>query len=316
MWQSLRLFSPAQWSSLPGIIMPGGPDYYPTRQEAIDYLLLYEEKYKLNIRRPVAVTSVVKDGTGFEVETSAGKYHSVAIVNTTGTFNSPVYPEIPGVNTFRGTILHSSQYSTPGAFRNKTVAVFGEGNSGAQILAELSSVAQTIWITLKDPTFLPDHIDGRFLFDAATRMYEARKQGKDYTPPSLGQIVMVPPVKAAFARGVFDVRKPAVSEVTTDGLRWADGTSAKVDAIIFCTGFRPNLDFLHIPGIIESDKKPLTTETRSTKVDGMWFVGYGNWTGFASATLIGVGRSARTTVDQVVQYLNAHTSTRLRGFEG
>jgi putative flavoprotein involved in K+ transport len=27
-WKSLRLFSPAQWSSLPGMIMAGGADYY------------------------------------------------------------------------------------------------------------------------------------------------------------------------------------------------------------------------------------------------------------------------------------------------
>ena len=35
-WNSLRLFSPARFSSLPGWIMEGGPDYYPSRDEAID----------------------------------------------------------------------------------------------------------------------------------------------------------------------------------------------------------------------------------------------------------------------------------------
>jgi hypothetical protein len=33
----------------------------------------------------------------------------------------------------------------------------------------------------------------------------------------------------------------------------------------------------------------------------LWLVGYGDWTGYASATLIGVGRTARTTVDEIVQ---------------
>jgi hypothetical protein len=31
----------------------------------------------------------------------------------------------------------------------------------------------------------------------------------------------------------------------------------------------------------------------------LWLVGYGDWTGFASATLIGVGRSARATVEEI-----------------
>jgi cation diffusion facilitator CzcD-associated flavoprotein CzcO len=42
------------------------------------------------------------------------------------------------------------------------VLIIGAGNSGAQILAEVSKVADTKWITLKEPHFLPDDIDGRF----------------------------------------------------------------------------------------------------------------------------------------------------------
>lgn len=54
-WPSLRLFSPAQWSSLPGVMMSGGPDYYPLRDEAIQYLRNYEQKYKPPVERPVTV---------------------------------------------------------------------------------------------------------------------------------------------------------------------------------------------------------------------------------------------------------------------
>ena len=39
-WESLRLFSPAQWSSLPGVLMPGGADYYPGRVRKLDRLCL------------------------------------------------------------------------------------------------------------------------------------------------------------------------------------------------------------------------------------------------------------------------------------
>ncbi|MEB2783803.1 hypothetical protein [Algoriphagus persicinus] len=46
-----------------------------------------------------------------------------------------------------------------------------------------------------------------------------------------------------------------------------------------------------------------TDETRSQEVHGLWLVGYGAWTGFVSATLIGVGRTARKTVHEVVDYL-------------
>jgi hypothetical protein len=43
--------------------------------------------------------------------------------------------------------------------------------------------------------------------------------------------------------------------------------------------------------------------TRSVREPRLWLVGYGNWTGFASATLIGVGRTARATVTEIAAEL-------------
>jgi putative flavoprotein involved in K+ transport len=308
MWRSLRLFSPAQWSSLPGVIMSGGPDYYPSKDEAISYLRKYEERYNLAVRRPVRVHSVERDDSGFHLHTTNGSYRSLALIAATGIFNKPVFPSIPGLDDFQGETLHAKEYVSAEQFAGKRVAVIGEGNSGAQILADVSEVADTIWVTLKRPQFLPEHVDGRFLFDAASQMYEAKKQGKDYIPPSLGQIVMVAPVKKAFTAGVFEDPRGAISRVTRDSLVWSSGDEEKVDVIIFCTGFRAALDFLNPLGVIKPDGRVSTIETKSTSVPGLWLVGYGNWTGFASATLIGVGRSARATVDQVTEYASQRSS--------
>ena len=306
-WESLRLFSPAQWSSLPGMIMTGGSDYYPTRDEAIEYLKQYETKYNLPVQREVNVLRVSKEHEEFKIETSEGIYVSKVVVSATGSFANPVIPEIKGREVFKGRIIHSSQYSTPEEFKDKRVAVIGEGNSGAQILAEVSKVADTIWITLKEPRFLPDHVDGRFLFDAATQMYEAQKAGKQFKPPSLGDIVMVDSVKEARTRRVLTSQKP-FHNFTEDSLVWADGHEEKIDAVIFCTGFKASLKHLESLHVINEDGKADTDGTRSKHVDGLWFVGYGNWTGFASATLIGVGRSAKITTDQIIQYISALTN--------
>ena len=43
--------------------------------------------------------------------------------------------------------------------------------------------------------------------------------------------------------------------------------------------------------------------THSTKESRLWLVGYGEWTGSASATLIGVTRTARSTVNEIVAFL-------------
>ena len=300
-WKSLRLFSPAQWSSLPGVLMAGGSNYYPTRDEAIDYLNAYEIKYKLPVRRKVEVVNVTRAEDGYLLETSAGQFSCRTVVSATGSFRQPYLPAIDGMEQFAGEVIHSSQYHSPEGFKGQKVAVVGEGNSGAQILAEVSGITDTLWVTLKDPTFLPDHIDGRYLFDAATQMYEAQKAGRTYTPPSLGDIVMVDPVKDARSRGVLKSVRP-FDHFTRDTIVWTGKHEERVGAVIFCTGFRPALKHLSNLGIVNSDGKVSTAGTKAKQVDGLWLVGYGNWTGFASATLIGVGRSAKKTVEEILEY--------------
>ena len=302
-WKSLRLFSPAQWSSLPGMIMAGGSDYYPTRDETIEYLKSYESKYNLPVHRAEEVMAVRKDSGLFQVETSKDIYNSKTVVSATGTFNNPYVPDIKGIDRFNGVMIHSSQYTIPDQFAGKRVAIVGEGNSGAQILAEVSNVAETLWITMKEPYFLPDHIDGRYLFDAATQMYEAQKAGKEFKPLSLGDIVMVEPVKDARKRNVLHSVRP-FHHFDHDSLVWSDGRREKVDAVIFCTGFKPALQHLSGLGIVKPDGKVDTIGTKSKLIEGLWLVGYGNWVGFASATLIGVGRSAKKTVEEIQRFVS------------
>lgn len=303
MWDSLRLFSPAKWSSLPGKIMSGGPDYYPTKDETINYLQAYEEKYDLQVKRPVKVDAVRRNSDLFYLKTSDGTYQSRVIISATGTFRNPYVPEIAGMETFDGDLIHSSEYRSPEPFEGQRVAIVGGGNSGAQILAEVSKVADTLWITKEPPHFLPDDVDGRDLFNVATKMYRAKKEGKEFDPPSLGDVVMVDSVKEARERGVLQNISPSFKRFDGNSLVWEDGRKEQVDAVIFCTGFGPAVDHLKELDIRDQNGYIRTDHTRSKTVNGLWLVGYGNWTGFASATIIGVGRSARKTVDEVTEYV-------------
>lgn len=306
-WRSLRLFSPAQWSSLPGVLMKGGGAYYPSRDETIEYLNQYEHRYKFPIKRPVEVKQVITNGDGFLLYTSDGEYRAKVVVSATGSFRSPFVPAVPGLDQFKGKVMHSADYMSPEDLAGKKVAIVGEGNSGAQILAEVSKVADTIWITKKPPRFLPDHVDGRYLFDAATQMYEAKKSGKPFTPPSLGDIVMVDSVKEARERNVLK-SVGAIDYVSDHAVLLTNGDSHEIDAIVFCTGFKNSLNHLESLGIVNDDSRIDTIDSRAIAVEGLWLLGYGNWTGFASATLIGVGRSARQAVEEIIDYVQRTTA--------
>jgi putative flavoprotein involved in K+ transport len=167
-WDSLHLFSPAQWSSLPGWPMPAGADGPPTRDEVLDYFAAYEARYALPIQRPVRVQAVRRGDGALLVESDRGVYRARAVVSATGTRTKPFIPIYPGQELFQGIQIHSADYRTPQLFVGQRVLVIGGGNSGAQILAEISQVAETTWVTPEPPRFLPDDVDGRVLFERAT----------------------------------------------------------------------------------------------------------------------------------------------------
>lgn len=294
-WDSLRLFSPAQWSSIPGWLFPGKPGRYPTRDEVISYLTQYEERYKLPVLRPVKVDAVRRSGEGFSIETSKGVFTARAVVSATGSWQNPYVPEYPGRDEFDGVQIHSANYGSPAEFDGKTVMIVGAGNSGAQIMAELSLRTDAIWVTLEEPQYLPDHVDGRVLFDRASAQYKALTEGDgSVSKPAdlLGHIVMVEPVREARDRGTLHSRRP-FERFTRNGVVWPDGSETEIDAVIWCTGFKPALEHLRPLGVVNEKGRVDVEGNRSIKEPRLWLAGYGNWTGFASATLIGVGRTAR-----------------------
>lgn len=303
-WRSLCLFSPAQWSSLPGRLMSGGTGRYPTRDEALAYLADYEARYDVPVVRPAPVTAVRRAHDRLVVETAAGAWSARAVVSATGTWSSPNVPRFPGDETFVGRIMHSAAYRSPESFAGQRVVVVGGGNSGAQILADVSEHASVTWATRTPPTFLPDDIDGRYLFGEESARYRAVSDGSAPPARTLGDIVMVEPVRRARDRGVLRA-VPMFVAFTRDGVVWPDGHRTREDAVILATGFKPALDHLDPLSVAEPNGRVAVRGTRSVREPRLWLVGYGDWTGYASATLIGVGRTARATVDEIVRVLGA-----------
>jgi cation diffusion facilitator CzcD-associated flavoprotein CzcO len=302
-WGSLRLFSPAGYSSLPGWLMPP-PDHkgYPTRDDVIDYLTLYEERYKLPIRRPVRVEAVERAEPHLLVRTDTGDFAARNVVSATGNWSNPYIPDVPGRELFKGCQVHSAHYERPEDFAGQTVLVVGGGNSGAQIMAEVALLARALWVTLEEPLFLPDDVDGRVLFERAVARMKA---GPSDTPVGgIGDIVMVPPVKAARERGDLSSVRP-FDRLTSQSVVWLDGSTMAVDAIIWCTGFRPALDHLRGLGVIEDDGRVLVEGQQSTKEPRLWLAGYGDWTGPGSATLMGAARTARDLANALTEAIAA-----------
>jgi cation diffusion facilitator CzcD-associated flavoprotein CzcO len=297
MWPTLRTFSPTQYSSLPGWMMPPwtSDSGYPLASHVVDYLTRYEERYQLDVRRSVAVGSVSRGVEHLVVHTDNGELRAEHVISATGTWSRPFVPRYPG--SFAGRQVHTAGYRQAADFAGQRVLIVGGGNSAAQILAEVSLVAETTWVTLRSPRFLPDDVDGRALFEIATRRHQARQRGEADSGgvAGLGDIVMVAAVREARDRDVLQARRP-FTRLVDHGVRWADGTESTFDTIIWCTGFRPALGHLADLGLRGPDGLIPTDGTQSIKEPRLHLIGYGDWTGPASATLIGAGRTARDLV--------------------
>lgn len=306
-WETLRLFSPARYSSLPGWPMPhalrtlGIDAEYPHRDHVTAYLAAYEDRHDLPVQRPVHIEKTEREGERLRAESASASWMARTVVSATG--KAPHWPSVPGQDTFRGRQLHSADYTSPLWMAGDRVVVVGGGNSGAQIMAEVGPIAaEATWATQHPPTFLPAEVDGRVLFEEATKVYRAQQENR--TPElqySLGDIVQVPPVREARRDGRLK-RRDMFTRVIPEGVLWPNGDTEPVDHIIWATGFDPALNHLQELSVLD-DGLVSVTGTRSIREPRLWLVGYGQWTGFASDTLIGVGRTAQRTVRQIDEAL-------------
>lgn len=303
-WPSLKLFSPARWSSLPGWLMTPTTSTYPTRDEAIAYLTAYEARYELPVSRGVRVSSVHAADDTLLLHTADGStIRARAVISATGTWAAPVLPDFPGLSAFRGRVVHSAQYDGPTSFVGQRVLVIGAGNSGAQIFADLLDHAAVSWVTKEPPVFLPDDVDGQYLFEQATARYKAIQEGRAPDPPrSLGDIVMVESVRAVRDRGLL-VHTPLFTQVRETGVVWPGDRAEPVDALILATGFRPSLAHLAPLAVPDARGRLAMDGLHAAAHSSLYPLGYGDWTGFASATLIGAGRAARGVVEAISRQL-------------
>lgn len=300
-YDSLRLFSPAGYSSLPGLPFPGDPARYPTRDEVIAYLSHYAAHFQLPVQTQTRVEAVERQAEGFSIKTATHTYFARNVIAATGSFSRPYVPTFPGQAEFPGHIQHAVTYRNPAPFRGQRVVVVGAGNSAVQIAAELAQVARVTLATREPLQFRPQRILGQDLH------FWLRWTGLDAKSHFASR--PVPPIDtsgyaAMLKRGLFDQR-PMFTQLTAHGVEWAEGQEEAVDALVLATGYRPNLSYLAGLGALDEAELPLQTQGVSRTVPGLYFVGLSYQRNLASATLRGVGPDAA----RVVQHLRQrHTS--------
>jgi putative flavoprotein involved in K+ transport len=303
-YDSLTLFSPARYSSMPGLTFPGEPDHYPHRDEVASYLRRYTDSLGADIRTSTPVTAVeAHDRAGFLVRTATGQaIHTAGVLAATGSFGNPYAPALPGQNLFTGRLLHVAGYRSPHQHAGERVVVVGGGNSAVQVGYELAQVATVTLASRQPVNFHPQCRGGQDLH------YWLVTSGFDLLPPQwldhyLGDrwVVDTGKYRRALETGQLD-RRPMFTTFGTDGVIWPDGTREQVDTVVFATGYRPHLDYLSPLGALDDAGLPLHSGGISATHPGLVYLGLEFQRSFSSNILRGVHRDA----EHVITPLAAH----------
>lgn len=303
-WDALTMQDVHGVAELPGSLPPARTAARANRAVP-DYFSAYEREHDLPVLRPVHVDRVTDEDGVLVVHAAEGEWRARTLVNATGTWTQPFLPHYPGMETFLGEQFHTVDYPGPEHFRGKRVLVVGGGASAVQFLGALAPITDVVWATRRPPVWRTDDFTPEAGAAAVALVEQRVAQG--LAPQSVVSVtgLMLRPQEQEAARlGVYDARRPMFQRIEPDGVRWADGSFERVDAILWATGFRPAIGHL-APLHLRSELGGIQLDhdgrgTASVKDPRIQLVGYG-----PSASTIGANRAGRIAARGVKRLLSS-----------
>ena len=273
----LHLHTIKQLSALPGLPFPKSDPRYVPRDRVVAYLERYADHFGLAPRFGEVVRSVRRDGERWIVRTDASDIRTRHVVIATGLNAEPVTPAVPGLAQFGGRIMHSADYADAAPFAGQSVLVIGMGNTGAEIALDLAEGGARPTISVRNGV----HMVPRDLFGIPIQLVARYATG---TLPERWSDALFPPIldfalgnlaKHGIARPADGILRRArggripvldvgtarriregairivrgIQTMTPDGASFEDGETARFDAAILATGYRPNYPALFDDGI-------------------------------------------------------------------
>jgi putative flavoprotein involved in K+ transport len=306
-WDTLKLYSPAQYDSLPGLAFPARRWTFPGKDEVGDYLETYAGRFELPLALDTRVITLERDGAQYLVTTSRGRYRCDNVVVATGTFGRT--PKIPAIaDQLDPAILqmHSSEYRRPAQLRDGPVLVVGASHSGADIAFETSQTHPTI-LAGRDCGQIPPRLESpamHLLFPVllfawrhvVTRRTPIGRKAMPHIRFHGGPMLRVKRSDLA-ARGVE--RVTSRFEEVRDGLPVIDGTPRDVANVVWATGFQHSFDWIRLP-VIGEDGYPRETRGVVDEAPGLYFCGLSFQYSFSSMLITGAGHDAAYVADRLV----------------
>ncbi len=303
-WDSLRLFTPSKYSSLPGSRFPQADFYFPTKDEVADYLEAYAGQFHLPVQHGVKVETLTRSDKGYRVITSAGSLDAKKVIIATGPFQKPKIPAFAQKLDAHILQIHSSAYYNPGRIPVQNILVVGAGNSGTEIALELARSGKRVWLAGRDVGRIPADKLGR-VFGGGLYWWFINGVLNVKTPIGRKMRTKVlyqgAPLISSSRRQVLEAgieSTPRVSAVLSGKPQLEDGRSLPAEAVIWATGFVPDYKWIDLP-VFDEYGYPRHQRGVILEAPGLYFVGLPFQTALSSSLLGGVGVEAKYIVNQM-----------------
>jgi putative flavoprotein involved in K+ transport len=305
-WDSLRLFTPVRYDSLPGRAFPGDPDGYPGRDDVVGYLTDYARDFELPVELDSHVRAIRAGDGGCLVDVGDGTYEAEQVVVATGPFQMPRVPPIAERLDAEVVQLHSSAYRSPDDLPPGIALVVGGGNTGFQIAEELAA-SHDVQLSIGSRQMpLPQRIFGRDLFrylvatglmqkTAASRIGRRMQQRETLIGSS--------PRAARRDHGIH--LRPRTVDASGAQVSFADGTQLEPSSVVWATGFGLDHSWIELP-VFDADGR-VVHERGVTPSPGLYFLGM-PWQHTRGSALLGwVKDDAEYLAERIAAFHRANT---------
>jgi cation diffusion facilitator CzcD-associated flavoprotein CzcO len=299
-YDRLHLHTSRGMSSLPGRPMPRRYGRWVARDDFREYLADYAKT--LDVRLGVTAGQVQREGDRWRV----GDLVADVVVVATGYNHTAKIPDWPGLSSYTGRLLHSSEYRNPAALDARHVLVVGPGNSGAEISADLAEAGLQVSLAVRTPpNLVRRQVLGIPTQSLTLSTYPLPTKAADkvarvmqiLTVGDLSRYGLAKAPRGVFSQQAYDDVTPtidvgfidelkagritivaAVESFTKDAVVLADGTTVSPDLVLVATGFQRGLESLVGDlGVIAPGGRPLiNADEQLPGFEGLFFLGYSN----------------------------------------
>ncbi|MGE1014553.1 oxidoreductase [Bacillus wiedmannii] len=299
-YDSLQLFTPREYSSLPGMIVKGEGKGFPCKDEMATYLEEYARYFKLPVQLQTEVLKIKKEKEIFKLHTPTEILQAKKVVIATGGFQQPYIPSFSQHLLSHVFQIHSSQYKSPSQIPKGNVLVVGGGNSGMQIAVELAKTHEVTMSISHPLTFLPLRLFRKSIFywlEKLGLLYAEvnTKRGKWFQKrkdPIFGF-----EGKELIRNGAIKLEEKVVS-ASENNIMFQNGGTYSAESIIWSTGFIQNYKWIELEKAVNENGFPNHVKGISP-VRGLYYIGLPWQSQRGSALICGVGKDASYLLSEI-----------------